>query len=258
VLPLMLSPAFARHPLLYTWSAEGQKLYAWLRFQVEQERYNSGEPVARTSATTHATVTDEGRGGAAAQSSWHSKGYLAAYATAEQITGEVLDVSRNTVTKLIQELRDRDVCLPHRVRRGGHIFLLGEWGLRHSDLLDKPFYWQAYYLDGLLEAQSLRAAPASTPRRVEKPGETVPASGREMFPPPRVKRPATSTQHPPLDVGDDVRPIPRTLSPTADRWPPIHHADVGARNALRDPPRDHRQLDTGDITGDGPRKPATR
>jgi len=144
------------HPLLYDWSAEGQKLYAWLRLRAEQRAQAIADPLSRALplASPEPVPDDPAR----AVDGWRARGYVATYATSEQIMESVLPVSRNTVTKLVAELLDRRVCVPRRVRRGGHVFLLGEWGLRRSALLDAELYWQCYYLDGILGASEFAVA----------------------------------------------------------------------------------------------------
>lgn len=155
------------HPLLYDWSAEGQKLYAWLRMRVEEHAPAIAGPPSHPLSADPTDADDPAR----AVDGWRARGYLATYATAEQIIESVLPVSRNTVTKLLAELLERRVCVPRRVRRGGHVFLLGEWGIRHSSLLDADLYWQCYYLDGLLGASAAPTTPGATPaKQAAEPG----------------------------------------------------------------------------------------
>ncbi len=116
------------HPLLYDWSADGQKLYGWLR-----RRVCRGE----------ADCPREAR-------EYHAQGFLTAYATADLLMAQALPVSRNTITKLIADMRQRRVLATRNVGHG-HVFLLGEWEERPSRLADdQPLYWEVFYLDGLL------------------------------------------------------------------------------------------------------------
>jgi hypothetical protein len=119
-------------PLFYTWSADAQKLYAWLRAHAYRGEHDA-PPEARA---------------------WHAKGFLATYATAEQLMEKAAPVSKNTMTKLIGELRHLKVCQPRNVGRG-YVFLLGEWLLRHSDETGSPLAFEAFYLDAMLRARDL-------------------------------------------------------------------------------------------------------
>ena len=123
---------WADDPLFYTWSAEAQKLYAWLRRNVCR-----GESTAPTEARA-----------------WHARGFLAAYATADQLMAQAVPVSKNTMTKLIGELRQIDVCVPRNVGRG-YVFLMGEWLLRRSQETGLPMAFESFYLDAHLRARDL-------------------------------------------------------------------------------------------------------
>ena len=126
-----LPPHLREHPLLYDWSADGQKLYGWLR-----RRVCRGE----------AGCPSEAR-------EYHSQGFLTAYATADLLMRQALPVSRNTITKLIADMRQRQVLATRNVGRG-HVFLLGEWEERASRLTPHLLHWEVFYLDGLLALSS--------------------------------------------------------------------------------------------------------
>ena len=133
------------HPLLYDWSADGQKLYGWLRRQVC--RGESGSP-------------REAR-------EYHAQGFLTAYATADLLIAQALPVSRNTITKLVADMRQRRVLATRNVGHG-HVFLLGEWEERPSRQDDQPLYWEVFYLDGLLalrQSQQPRSTEGGAARR---------------------------------------------------------------------------------------------
>jgi len=119
-------------PLFYDWGADSQKLYAWLRRNVCR-----GEAAAPPEARA-----------------WHARGYLAAYATADQLMAEAVPVSKNTMTKLIGELRQLEVCVPRNVGRG-YVFLLGEWLLRRSQETGAQLAFESFYLDAMLRARDL-------------------------------------------------------------------------------------------------------
>jgi hypothetical protein len=142
-------PDLVGHPLLYSWSPEGQKLYAWLRYRVETCR--DATPLRPPAHAPDAPAHDADLASHAALQAWRKRGYLATYATTTQILEEVLPRSRNTITKLLSEFRALRVCLPRRVSRGGHVFLLGEWEVRHSPSTKSDLYWECYYLDATVE-----------------------------------------------------------------------------------------------------------
>ncbi len=148
----MIDPA-ARYPddrLFYTWSADAQKLYAWLRRKACRGE-GDAPPEARL---------------------WHARGFIATYATAEQLMAQAIPISKNTLTKLIAELRQLNVCHPRNVGRG-YVFLLGEWHLRQSEETGCTLAFEAFYLDAMLRASDLshilggngQPADSNTPAR---------------------------------------------------------------------------------------------
>ena len=139
------------HPLLYDWSADGQKLYGWLRRRVCRRR---------------GRLPREAR-------EYHAHGFLTAYATADLLMAQALPVSRNTITKLIADMRQRRVLATRNVGHG-HVFLLGEWEERPSRLTDAQSpYWEVFYLDGLL-ALSVGHGPDQR----QQPGDTEGGAAR--------------------------------------------------------------------------------
>ena len=176
-LPSLGAPCLT-HPLLYAWSAEGQKLYAWLRLRVEQELASGACPADAPAGADIAAIV----------AGWRQRGYLVTYATADQIAAEVLKVSRNSVTKLIQELRTLGVCAPRRVRRGGHLFLLGEWEVRRGREVDADLYWRCFYLDGLLLADRAHNATPAGIVMHETTGADVPRTAGSDDPDPADSR----------------------------------------------------------------------
>jgi hypothetical protein len=124
------------HPLFYRWGADSQKLYYWLRRHVCR-----GEAGAVPEAL-----------------SWHGRGYLCTYATADMLMEQAVPVSKNTLTKLVAELRTIGVVQTRTMGRG-YIFLLGEW-LHRPGQDDLPFdlYFEAFYLEARLADAS---APSS-------------------------------------------------------------------------------------------------
>ncbi|MCC6627038.1 MAG: hypothetical protein IT340_06505 [Chloroflexi bacterium] len=122
-------------PLFYRWSADSQKLYYWLRRHVCR-----GEADAPAEALA-----------------WHTQGYLPVYATAEVLMARATPVSKNTLTKLVDDLRALDVVRTPRQARG-YLFLLGEWLRRPSPQLGRPLYFETFYLDQHLPPA---AAPAT-------------------------------------------------------------------------------------------------
>lgn len=127
------------HPLAYGWSAESQKLYFWLRRHVGR-----GEPGSSPEALA-----------------WHRRGYLCLAAPAELLMARAVPVSKNTLSKLVAELRAIDAVRTPRLGRG-YLFLLGEWLRRRSPQLDRDLYFETFYLDQrLLDPRLLtEAAPA--------------------------------------------------------------------------------------------------
>ena len=115
------------HPLLYEWSADGQKLYGWLRRHLCRGEADAPPPAR----------------------AYHARGFLATYATAEMLMSRALPVSRNTITKLVSDMHQRGVVVARRGGRG-YIFVLGEWEVRPGQLSPQPLYREVYYLDGLL------------------------------------------------------------------------------------------------------------
>jgi len=137
---IALPTAFVEDPLFRRWSGESQKLYFWLRARVGHE-----EPGA---PDDYHQARDDG--------------FLAAYATADDMMERAVDCSRNTLTKLIRELADLGVAQVRPSRRG-YVFLLGEtfatlrWHRRRIVV-------DAFYLDQLVgDAPRIEPAPASDP-----------------------------------------------------------------------------------------------
>lgn len=140
-----------RNPLFYDWGADSQKLYAWLRRNVCR-----GEAAAPAEARA-----------------WHARGYLAAYATADQLMAEAVPVSKNTMTKLISELRQLEVCVPRNVGRG-YVFLLGEWLLRCSQETGARLAFESFYLDAMLRARDLLQIVGTDPEARASAGSNRP------------------------------------------------------------------------------------
>jgi hypothetical protein len=137
----LLDRRLVDHPLYYEWGADAQKLYYWLRRHVCR-----------------------GEAGAPAEAlAWHARGYLSVYATAETLMARAAPVSKNTLTKLVAELREIDAARTASVGRG-YLFLLGEWLRRPSPLLDRELYFEAFYLD----ARLLADAPAADAGRSDR------------------------------------------------------------------------------------------
>jgi len=125
------------HPLFYRWGADSQKLYYWLR--------------------RHAC---QGEAGAPAEALvWYRQGYLATYATADRLMTQAVPVSKNTLTKLIDELRQLGI-VQTRAHGRGYVFLLGEWLTGLGPVAGRPLTYAAFYLDGLLAEPALPAAPS--------------------------------------------------------------------------------------------------
>lgn len=143
----LLDRRLVDHPLFYQWGADSQKLYYWLRRHVCR-----GQAEASPEALA-----------------WHAQGYLCTYATAAVLMAEATPVSKNTLTKLVAELRTRGVVQTRSLGRGT-IFLLGEWRAERSRGDGRALTYEIFYLDGLLRAPAAHApgrareAPA-TPRR---------------------------------------------------------------------------------------------
>ena len=99
---------------------------------------------------------------------YHAQGFLTAYATADLLMAQALPVSRNTITKLVADMRERRVLATRNVGHG-HVFLLGEWEERPSRLAAaQPLYWEVFYLDGLLalrQSQQPRSTEGGATRR---------------------------------------------------------------------------------------------
>jgi hypothetical protein len=127
-------------PLFYRWGADSQKLYFWLRRQVCR-----------------------GQTGAPAEAlAWHAQGYLPVFITAEVLMARAAPVSKNTLTKLVDELRALDIVWTPRQTRG-YLFVLGEWVRRPSPMLGRSLYFEAFYLDQHLPPAALSIAAASPP-----------------------------------------------------------------------------------------------
>jgi hypothetical protein len=124
--PIALPAAFLASRLRYRLSAASQQLYFWLRGQVCR-----GEP-----------------GSPPAALAWYRRGFLATYATGEHLRAAAVPVSKNTLTKLIEELRAEQVCIP-KIGRRGYVFLLGEWFRRPSQIegVTLSLYFEAFYLE---------------------------------------------------------------------------------------------------------------
>jgi hypothetical protein len=125
----LLDRRLVDHPLFQEWGAEAQKLYFWLRRHVCR-----------------------GEAGAPAEAlAWRARGFLCVYATAETLMARAAPVSKNTLTKLVAELREIDAARTPSVGRG-YLFLLGEWLRRPSPTLGRELYFEAFYLDARLLA----------------------------------------------------------------------------------------------------------
>jgi hypothetical protein len=117
------------HPLFYQWGADSQKLYYWLRRHVcRGEAGSSREALA-----------------------WHARGYLCVYATAAVLMAQAVPVSKNTLTRLVVELRGIGAA-ETRSQGRGLVFLLGEWRRLPSTTDGRELYFETFYLDGLLQA----------------------------------------------------------------------------------------------------------
>jgi hypothetical protein len=138
----LLDRRLVDHPLFYTWGADSQKLYYWLRRHVCR-----GEPGAAPEALT-----------------WHRQGFLTVYATAELLMARAAPVSKNTLTKLVGELRALGVVQTRSLGRG-YLFLLGEWLRRPSQADGRALYFECFYLDALLMAEAGAAAPPAAAGR---------------------------------------------------------------------------------------------
>lgn len=107
-------------------SGEAFKLYVWLRAQLEEGTPERAQEAQRLRA----------------------QGYLVVAASSERIRAEVLNVSRSTLVRVVQELRAAGRCVVQPYRRG-YIFVLGEWLIRPSPRTGQPVYLYGYYADGL-------------------------------------------------------------------------------------------------------------
>lgn len=131
--------AFVEAPLFRRWSGDGQKLYFWLRARVGRDEPNAPDD--------YRLARDEG--------------YLAAYATADELMERAVECSRNTLTKLIRELADLGLA-QIRPTRPGYVFLLGEsyatlrWNQRRVSLT-------VFYLDQLVDESARAHPPTATP-----------------------------------------------------------------------------------------------
>jgi hypothetical protein len=133
----LLDRRLVDHPLFYGWSADSQKLYYWLRRQVCR-----------------------GEAGASAEAlAWHARGYLCVATTGGVLMQQAAPVSKNTLTKLMAELRRTGVAHTHTTGRG-LVFLLGEWWLQPSRWDGRPLYAESFYLDALLRGQAVRPPAA--------------------------------------------------------------------------------------------------
>ena len=130
----LLDRRLVDHPLFYQWGAESQKLYYWLRRHVC--RGQAGAPPEALA--------------------WHARGYLCTYATAAVLMAEATPVSKNTLTKLVAELRARGIVQTRSLGRGT-IFLLGEWLEGRSRGDGRALTYEIFYLDGLLRAPAAHA-----------------------------------------------------------------------------------------------------
>ncbi len=77
------------------------------------------------------------------------RGYLEVDAAGAEIE-RAIGVSKNTVTKVVRELRDLR-AITFRADRVGYHFRLGEWVAWTTDDADLELRAAAFYLDALLE-----------------------------------------------------------------------------------------------------------
>jgi hypothetical protein len=123
----LLDRRLVDHPLFYTWGADSLKLYVWLRRHVCR-----------------------GEAGAASEAlAWHRQGYLCVFTTADELMARAVPVSKNTLTKLVAELRRLGVARTRTLPRGT-VFLLGEWLRRPSAEIGRDLSFEAFYLEALL------------------------------------------------------------------------------------------------------------
>lgn len=127
---------FVDTPIFRLWSGDGQKLYFWLRNRVGRE-----DPLA----------PDDYR-------QLRAEGYLAAYATAEDMMDHAVDCSRNTLTKLIRDLNDLGVAQVRPARRG-YVFLLGERSTVATRWDTRPFAVDVFYLDQIVAQLPTSGSP---------------------------------------------------------------------------------------------------
>ena len=126
---------FVESALFPSWSGDSQKLYFWLR-----ARINQPAPLAPD-----------------LYQQFQVEGFLASYATAETLMEQAVECSRNTLTKLMRELVDREVAQVHPTRPG-YVFLLGERVTISLHWHNRPTTVAVYYLDTFL-THSAAAAP---------------------------------------------------------------------------------------------------
>ncbi|HVC33582.1 MAG TPA: hypothetical protein VNL16_08745 [Chloroflexota bacterium] len=134
--PIALPARFVDSPLYRRWSGDGQKLYFWLRARVDEDT-----PLA----------PDDYR-------QLRGEGYLATYATAEELMDRAIDCSRNTLTKLIRDLADLGV-LEVRPARRGYVFVLGERLSATTRADRRPLDVEVFYLDQLVSSAADESGP---------------------------------------------------------------------------------------------------
>ena len=132
-------PALTHADCFRQWDASALKLYLWLRARA-----------SRSEASASA-----------------ERGFLAVDTTNAEIEHSI-DVSKNTITKLIRFLQTYQVCLVTSDRQGYH-FRLGEWVSVPTTELDLTLTVDIYYLDALVSQEQPTPLVGSGASRVSAP-----------------------------------------------------------------------------------------